>query len=177
MSRALPIPDELRAMVESVAQGRTGRSRAHALAANLDHYLYRCYDADDVLLYIGCTANVDQRIQGHLQPGVSAKASKWLAVCMERHETEGPFRGRLAGRAAESAAIKAERPLFNTYEQGLGATMWPRRARVGKYLVAKGHRGLAVETTCNCERINDMNIVTCPAHGRSGGAALRLADA
>ena len=29
------------------------------------HYLYRCYDADDELLYVGLSANVGRRMYEH----------------------------------------------------------------------------------------------------------------
>lgn len=67
------------------------------------HVVYRCYDADDVLLYVGCTRDLDYRMS--LQP----------AILMRRVElvTTEDFPNRAAARAAERAAITAEAPLLN----------------------------------------------------------------
>lgn len=111
-------------------------------------YVYRCYDVDGDLIYIGCTSNVKKRIATHLRGGKAA--SRWLAVSMVRHEVEGPFADRAAALAAESAAISAERPVFNLQH---GGELWSAyKAVVGSYLVERGHVQLALDTTCGCWR-------------------------
>lgn len=67
------------------------------------HVVYRCYDADDQLLYIGCTRDLDYRMS--LQPLILMRR---LALV-----TTEDYPNRVEARAAERAAIKAEAPLLN----------------------------------------------------------------
>ena len=67
--------------------------------------LYRFFDADGALLYVGITANLEQRWAAHERdkvwwPDVAEKTVEW-------HGT------RPAALAAELAAIKAEAPRYN----------------------------------------------------------------
>lgn len=67
--------------------------------------LYRLFDAEGRLLYIGIAFNPDSRWAGH-----AASKSWWLDVAEKRiewHET------RSKAVAAERAAIAAELPLYN----------------------------------------------------------------
>lgn len=82
---------------------------------NRPHFLYRCYDADGLLLYIGLTVNPRKRMQVHMAH--RAKASLLLQCYMTRWEVDADAHPSLAaGREAEAAAIAAERPLFNTQD-------------------------------------------------------------
>ena len=113
--------------------GQTRRSRAHLerqmreqrIAAakaedkrfrdeEIEHFLYRCYDADGRLLYIGCTQDVEARMAVH-HSSWQNPASAYLNMHMDRHEVEGPFVGRIAGRKAEREAIAAEAPMLNLH--------------------------------------------------------------
>lgn len=76
------------------------------------HYVYRCYDAEGQLLYIGCSANVKRRMGLHRSHPTNP-ASLGIAASCVRVEVEGPFAGWPAGHAAERAAIAAEKPLLN----------------------------------------------------------------
>lgn len=78
------------------------------------HWLYRCYDAEGRLLYIGCTMDVANRMYLH-RCGYSNPASAFLNRHMTRYEVEGPFVGRLSGHKAEREAIGAEAPLLNLH--------------------------------------------------------------
>lgn len=103
-----------------VAEADAARKRA--VDEKILHFLYRCYDADGRLLYIGCTSDVERRIEGHRSAhrtfilGTNPKAplsSVRLIQQMSWYEASGPIVGRRAALAAERAAIKAERPLLN----------------------------------------------------------------
>lgn len=77
---------------------------------DLPHYVYRCYDADDRLLYVGCSYNPPSRFRQH-------RSTEWYgdvartrlvvfpdrrkALDMERLaiETEGPIHNRQHNRA------------------------------------------------------------------------------
>lgn len=67
--------------------------------------VYRCYDADGQLLYVGCTSNLYMRSKGH-----EKKASWWSQVT--RTETV-PYPDLAQARFAEAQAIANENPLYN----------------------------------------------------------------
>lgn len=76
-----------------------------ASLASRPHYVYRAYDADGVLLYVGCTAYYRTRLEQH------ASSSAWWL-----YSTDVTWRGyptRSAARAGEAAAIRSEHPVFN----------------------------------------------------------------
>lgn len=75
------------------------------------HVVYRAYDADGHLLYIGCTVNLRRRIHQHLW------ASPWwrravVRVTVEEHPT------RAAALDAETRAIVTEHPAHNSVGNG-----------------------------------------------------------
>lgn len=67
--------------------------------------VYRMYDADDRLLWVGMSTNLIQRIVSH-----RATQQWWPRVAKV---TVDHFAGRKAAAAAERAAIAAEAPEFN----------------------------------------------------------------
>lgn len=69
------------------------------------HWLYRAFDADGELLYIGCSLNPTARIDHH------AITKVWWELV--RTITLETFPTKAEARAAEAAAVKAERPLYN----------------------------------------------------------------
>jgi len=78
-----------------------------------EHYVYRCYDTADRLLYIGATGDVDGRLY-HLTSLCNASKGPGgeLRRRMVRH-TDEAFPDRRAAFDAERAAIRAERPELN----------------------------------------------------------------
>ena len=72
---------------------------------NRETKLYRWWDESDLLLYVGIADNLGSRTKGHV------KGSSWMEFAarsaIERHPS------RSVALAAETAAIKAEHPLFN----------------------------------------------------------------
>lgn len=128
------------------------------------HFLYRCYDADGRLLYIGCTKNVTRRMSLHRRDPRS-KGSRWLRVSMARYEAEGPFIDYATARAAEALAIGDEQPLFNLQDRGIPMRM--ALSPVAEYLIEHGHRELAIETACTCWlefRVAGVIDPDCAAH-------------
>jgi predicted GIY-YIG superfamily endonuclease len=67
--------------------------------------LYHWWDDVDVLLYIGIADRIGKRTQDH------AKGSSWMEFAAR--STVERFPSRSGALAAEEAAIKAERPVFN----------------------------------------------------------------
>lgn len=69
-------------------------------------FVYRCFDADGLLLYVGSTTkSVDSRIAAHQRD-----SSWWPSVAHVRVEE---FAHGLAARAAEVRAIRTEHPIHN----------------------------------------------------------------
>lgn len=72
--------------------------------------VYRIFDADDRLIYIGATSNLEQRLIGH-------GSAAWWYPLLHRIETE-PQPSMEDALAAELAAIHAEKPAFNLRGRG-----------------------------------------------------------
>lgn len=70
-----------------------------------DHYVYRLYDANDRLLYVGCTSQLQHRMTSH------ARLQAWWPD-VARLESEGPY-SRAEGLRREQNAIWYGRPLYN----------------------------------------------------------------
>lgn len=91
--------------------------------------VYRLYDADDRLLYVGCTAHRMSRIEQH-------ESKAWwpeVAFVVVSHHPS-----RAAARRAEDDAIEAEDPVYNVRRpNGRGVSIDDMRAaaqrRVAEY--------------------------------------------
>lgn len=77
------------------------------------HVVYRCYDAADRLLYIGCTQDLAARMAVH-QCDSPNRASRELVARLGRLDYE-EYPNRASALAAERAAIADEAPLLNTH--------------------------------------------------------------
>lgn len=93
-------------------------------------YVYRCYDADDVLLYVGLTCNVSRRMSGH-RHNPTTLASRLVSCEMARYKVTSYTDGLEAERA-EAEAIRTESPIGNL--QCSGRPMWQQFAEVAAYL-------------------------------------------
>lgn len=69
-----------------------------------EHYVYRAYDNEGGLLYVGCTFDVAKRIKEH-------RYGQWRYLMVRLH-VAGPFNYETA-RQLEHDAIESERPQFN----------------------------------------------------------------
>jgi len=78
--------------------------------AELPHYVYRHYDADGRVLYIGCTSDPDKRFGAQRTAQVSAH---WWPL-VARTEVIGPMPYPEALHA-ETWAIRADLPPYNQY--------------------------------------------------------------
>jgi predicted GIY-YIG superfamily endonuclease len=70
-----------------------------------NHFVYRAFDAEGHLLYVGCTQNLKARWQQH-----RFNNRHWV-VQTERMKVQGPYPYRTA-RAIEKAAIESEGPRY-----------------------------------------------------------------
>ena len=89
-------------------------------------YVYRLFDADRNLLYIGCTADVVTRVSQHRSAGTGGGdlIDDWTA---EQYDT------REEALDAEGAAILAERPPHNLRCRNTGVPMDEVGARSGDF--------------------------------------------
>jgi hypothetical protein len=67
--------------------------------------LYRYWDADDLLLYVGITGHMGYRERSHI------KGSSWMDFAVR--STIERFPCKFQAEPAEREAIQAEHPLFN----------------------------------------------------------------
>lgn len=70
------------------------------------HDVYRVYDKDGILLYVGCTVNVERRIKQH-----KAEYAGWCRQAAT--VTVEEYADFATARAVESLAIHEERPVWN----------------------------------------------------------------
>jgi predicted GIY-YIG superfamily endonuclease len=97
--------------------------------------LYRLFDQDDALLYIGVARRFGTRWHQH------AQSKYWWPQV--RHQTLEWHPSREAAEAAERAAVKAERPKYNII---FNADAGPRQAMpVSRFLVAARAAAAAAE--------------------------------
>lgn len=93
-------------------------------------YVYRHWDSERNLLYVGVASKPSRREQQHL------KSSPWMVFHAET--TLERFDVRTEAEAAEAAAILSERPLFNV----AGNESTDARKRLAEYLAARGRPDL-----------------------------------
>lgn len=76
-----------------------------------NHFVYRVFDADGDLLYIGCTKNFERRWREQKvdRPKMTAAATRCKLSGPYTYETAR----RLEAEAIEAEAIEAENPLHN----------------------------------------------------------------
>lgn len=106
-------------------------------------FVYRAFDAQDRLLYVGCSVEVDARLRYHQQ-----HAAWWVfAVRIEREE----FADQDAALQAEAAAIATEHPRWNVIGRSPDhPDGYMSRIQDGSWLayerdVARRHRDLVAE--------------------------------
>jgi predicted GIY-YIG superfamily endonuclease len=92
--------------------------------------LYRWFDADDRLLYIGITGDLGVRTAAH------TKGSSWMDFAASRSVQH--YWDRFTVERAEVKAIKQERPLFNRQHNDTPEA----RQRLVEYLIEKGRTDL-----------------------------------
>lgn len=102
------------------------------------HVVYRMYDAQGALLYIGVTSDLSRRLQMHLnRPAYKYAAIPGRAEIHARlHDfTVTQYPSRALANAAERAAITAEAPELNRHHNP-SRFRWTRRGWVPTQEVA-----------------------------------------
>jgi hypothetical protein len=112
----------------SIAQAFADPAPAHAneiefSGTEIPHALYRLYDANWVLLYVGISWNLPQRMGGH-----AADKDWWPLVA---HRTMAWYPSELDARKAEAEAIDAEQPIYNDIRPAVSEDAPPHGQRAG----------------------------------------------
>ena len=84
--------------------------------ADKPHYVYRLFDADRTLLYIGCTLDFPRRLADHRQKQPWRDRIAWWLF--DYYPDQG------SALIAEEEAIRAESPAYNAMYNGAGLTGW-----------------------------------------------------
>ena len=74
------------------------------------HFVYRVFDADERLIYVGCTRNLFMRLRTH-------EANTWWAYQAAK-VTAKVYPDKWSGLLAEREAIRTERPRWNLFHRG-----------------------------------------------------------
>ena len=85
---------------------------------NAVHHVYRCFDADGRLIYVGSTANLFGRLEQH-------RATSWWAPQVDRVQASVYLNG-VEARAIERKAIREEQPRWNKAGRWPGRHGWTR---------------------------------------------------
>jgi predicted GIY-YIG superfamily endonuclease len=105
---------------------RTGKVRLKD-SARQPHYVYRCYDSTDRLIYVGCTVNPVSRLREH-------RKNTWWAGQIARTRLI-VFPDRTHALAKEREAIATEQPRWNVKGKWNYRHNWSERDYVD-YLTA-----------------------------------------
>ncbi len=137
--------------------GQTARSFARKINATLPTQIYRAYDTDGVLLYIGCTDNFKRRLTTH-RSGRNATSRTLVALSATFELDADVYPNRDAGERAEAEAIANEKPLLNLQQSG--RPRWIRNYDIANYLTA---RGLPIEVAglhrcTKCDTLRGTNM-------------------
>lgn len=97
------------------------------------HYVYEAYDADGLLLYIGCTGRPRDRYRAHMA-GDPGGLNGWFHPFVTHWRVSGPYAKETALRI-ESQRIDERHPIWNgqTYRNPVA-----RKAATNEYLAFHG---------------------------------------
>jgi predicted GIY-YIG superfamily endonuclease len=113
------------------------------------HYVYRCYDADGDLLYIGCTQRLEVRMRVH------EKQSQWYPDMVRMTVEE--YSSVTAGFDAEAEAIGRENPYWNNMHRWRHRDTWTELdfQRWGHMLLRHPHPDISYQ---NQQQLKDLHI-------------------
>jgi hypothetical protein len=84
--------------------------------ANANHYVYRLYDNESRLIYVGCSHEPEQRIKRH-------RSTQWWAPQIAKVRVK-VYPSRSAGLAAETEARNTEHPRWNIEARWIHRNNW-----------------------------------------------------
>lgn len=111
------------------SEWRARVAEKNARIARSPHFVYRAFDEFGILLYIGCTLNVKNRMGSH--------ADKPWRPFMARLVVSDAYPNLADGRRAEAEAIASERAVFNATQDDNNRTLENSRAAF-RHLAAAG---------------------------------------
>lgn len=86
----------------------------NALLKDRPHYVYRLFDENDQLVYIGCARDPESRFNQHMDWNIPSRVSDYFWRHKGRYTSVEYLNLRLA-RIAEREAIAEEVPLLNRF--------------------------------------------------------------
>lgn len=100
-----------------------------------DHFVYTVYDADGLMLYVGCTGRPTMRYRAHAT-GDAGGARGWFHPFIDHWHVSGPYT-KAKALELEKARIEAYQPIWNgaSYLNSRG-----RRRLIADYLDYHGVR-------------------------------------
>lgn len=98
------------------------------------HVVYEAFDADGLLLYIGCTGNPGQRYKAHMSGNADARG--WFDPFVTRWRTSGPYTKEVAFKM-EKRLILERHPIWNGHTL---ANQRGKRKLIREYLAFHGVR-------------------------------------
>lgn len=111
------------------------------------HYVYRCYDAEDRLIYVGCTVDPATRIANH-------RAAAWWGtqIVRVRHTV---FPDREHALRMERTAIGEEQPRWNLRSRWHTRSIWSAEHYVDYYIALKSQATQSTRTLDHMARVVD----------------------
>lgn len=85
---------------------------------NAPHHVYRCFDREGRLIYVGSSANLFSRLEQH-------RSSAWWSPTVAK-VTATYYPNGVVARAAETRAIREEVPRWNKQGKWAGRDLWTR---------------------------------------------------
>lgn len=116
---------------------------------NRTHFVYKAFDAEGVLLYVGCTGDPHGRYLCHMRGGGDARG--WFESFVTRWKVAGPYPKDVA-LSIEKDAIDAGQPIWN------GTSLRNRKGR--RELIADYLKRHQVRFLENPERPNRPRLVS-----------------
>lgn len=80
------------------------------------HYVYRVFDADDRLIYVGCTTDLPTRLETH-------RRGAWWAAQIKK-VTAKVYRDSVTAHQVEREAIRTESPRWNVKGRWASNATW-----------------------------------------------------
>lgn len=102
------------------------------MSAERTHFVYEAYDADGLLLYVGCTGNPGQRYKNHMAGGSDARG--WFHPFVTNWRVSGPYPKAVAFKM-EKRLIDEGQPIWNGHSFD---NLHNDRALIEAYLDAHG---------------------------------------
>lgn len=99
------------------------------------HFVYEVYDADGLLLYVGCTGNPQNRYRAHMT-GDGGGLRGWFNPFVDHWRVSGPYT-KAKALEIEKARIQAYQPIWNGASD---ANAKGRRQLIADYLDYHGVR-------------------------------------